>query len=242
MGNRSEQQDACAMSAPDVYPVKGLLAVLSDGMGGMSEGSKYSRIATEVMISRFESEPAQADMSTELLGLFLSAQQQALTAATEDQEGGATVVAVLIRQGMCAFLSCGDSRIYLLRGGGLIQLNREHVLSTVLDERVALGYLPEEEALYNTRRASLTSHLGMHPLKAVDRNLRPFDLLPEDRLVLMSDGVFHTLNEGMLLPLLQGPLDQAADHVIKRLAALAHPKQDNASLLLIGNEFFMTRK
>ncbi|HNW85631.1 MAG TPA: serine/threonine-protein phosphatase [Candidatus Limiplasma sp.] len=241
LGARADQQDACAASSAEVYERKGLLAVLSDGMGGLNRGAVYSKVATETMVSRFRSEPPQADPCTELLGLFMAAQAEALRIHREDNEGGATVVAVLMRNGRCSFLSCGDSRIYLLRGGGLIQLNREHTLGAVLDERAAFGYLPEEEALYNTRRAALTNHLGMAQLKAVDRNLTPFVLLPGDRIALMSDGITNTLKDDVLCRLLQGPFDTAPDQVIDQVIAAAHPKQDNASLLLVGNETQKTR-
>ena len=241
LGARTDQQDACAVSSAEVYEQKGLLAVLSDGMGGLSRGAVYSKIATETMVARFQSEPPQADPCAELLGLFMAAQAEALRMHREENEGGATVVAVLVRNGRCAFLSCGDSRIYLLRGNGLIQLNREHSLGAVLDERAAFGYLPEEEALYNTKRAALTNHLGMAQLKAVDRNLTPFALLPGDRIAMMSDGISNTLNDDTLCRLLRGNFDTAPDLVIGQVIAAAHPKQDNASLLLVGNETVKTR-
>ena len=241
IGARSDQQDACGAAAAEEDASRGLLAVLSDGMGGMNAGERYSRVATETMLQGFTAAPPSADACAELLGLFLAAQREALLQIPGENEGGATVVAVLIRDGRCAFLSCGDSRIYLLRGGGLLQLNREHTLGPALDERAALGYLPEEDAVYNTRRAALTSHLGMNPLKALDRNLRPFDLLPGDRLALMSDGVFGTLDEDTLCRALSGPLDQAPDRVTSLLRAAAHPKQDNASVLLVGSDAINTR-
>ncbi|NLI21805.1 MAG: SpoIIE family protein phosphatase [Clostridiales bacterium] len=241
IGARSDQQDACGATAAEDYAARGLLAVLSDGMGGMSAGELYSRVATETMLRGFAAETPAPDLCAQLLGLFLAAQREALRQIPGENEGGATVVAVLIRDGRCAFLSCGDSRIYLLRGGGLLQLNREHTLGPALDERAALGYLPQEDALYNTRRAALTSHLGMTPLKAVDRNLRPFDLLRGDRLALMSDGVFGTLDDDTLCRALKAPLDQAPNQVTALLRAAAHPKQDNASVLLVGSDAINTR-
>lgn len=86
-----------------------------------------------------------------------------LRLSPQDSDGGATVVMVLIRDGKASFLSVGDSRIVLLRGGGLIQLNREQILGPMLDERAALGIISEAVASGNRYRSSLLNHTNMDP-------------------------------------------------------------------------------
>ena len=237
VGRRSNQEDALQCSSEEVYAQKGILAVLSDGMGGMSDGEKFSAIATQGMIKYFEKTPPLDDMCAELRACFNAAQKEALEAVRSGPEGGATVVAILIRDGRCAYLSAGDSYICLLRKGGLIYLNREQELGITLDESAAFGYLDAEFARSNTRRSSLTFHLGSESDVPCDVCSVPFRLVPDDSIALMSDGVNGTLNDDELVRALSyGSCQQAAERVIRDVMAKGKPRQDNCSILLFGYE------
>ena len=140
---------------------------------------------------------------------------------------------VLVRSGRCSFLSVGDSRICLLRGGGLIQLNREQTLGPMLDERAALGIISEEVASSNRYRASLINHTNMDTPLPCDMNTTPFTLLPGDRIILMSDGVFGTLSDEELIGSLRLSGDAAVQSVMDAITAKQMKNQDNSTLLLI---------
>lgn len=235
IGSRSQQQDAYMVSDERLYKERGLLAVLSDGMGGMRNGERFSRIAVEEMVRSFSEEQPVDDICAELLRAYASARAKAMASCEEDEpEGGATVVAVLIRNNMCAFLSVGDSRIYLLRGGGLIQLNREQTLGRRLDEAAKLGYIPQEEAQSNLRRAALTNHLCEPEQKPLDRCGKPFALRSGDKLALMSDGVFGTLNEGDIARYLMHEGTLGASEIIDEIRFRKKNRQDNASVLVLA--------
>ena len=237
IGNRSKQEDAILYSDESVYERKGILAVLSDGMGGLSDGEKFSALATECMVRHFENTEPMEDICEELRACFDVAQRAALVLQKDGSQGGATVVAVLIRNWKCAFLSVGDSSICLLRNGGLIHLNRKHTLGVSLDESVALGYLDEEFARSNIHRNSLTSHLGSENEIKCDVCSVPFSIMPGDRIALMSDGITGTLDEEELTRLLgKGTCENAANCMIGAVLRSEKPRQDNASILIIGFE------
>lgn len=237
VGDRSKQEDAILCSDGSVYEQKGFLAVLSDGMGGLSDGEKFSALATNCMVEHFEKTEPMNDICEELRTCFDAAQRTALAVQKEGCQGGATVVAVLIRNQRCAFLSVGDSSICLLRNGGLIYLNRKHTLGASLDESVAFGYLDEEFARSNTRRNSLTNHLGSENEVQCDVCSVPFSIMPGDRIALMSDGVTGTLDEAELARLLgKGTCETAVNCVIGAVLRCEKPRQDNASILVIGFE------
>lgn len=233
VGDRSEQQDACGASPPGLMHTKGLLAVVADGMGGMVNGALYSRIAVEAMQRQFQAAPLMEDAASQLLDAYRVAQEEVLTQQKAENEGGSTVVAVLIRKEQCSFLASGDSRIYLLRQGKLLQLNREQTLGVLLDERAALHVISQEEAENNIRRKALYNHLGLTPPKAPDRNLTPLRLLSGDRLALMTDGVFGTLEPPELHRWLCAPLGKAADLTIGAVMEKHKPRQDNCTVLTI---------
>lgn len=235
LGDRSEQQDSFGVSPPDLMPTKGLLAIVADGLGGMLNGALYSQIAVETMQRQFQTAAVMEDGADQLLDAYRAAHEEALRQRKTENEGGSTVVAVLIRKDQCSFLSSGDSRIYLVRGGKLLQLNREQTLGVMLDERAALHFISQEEADNNIRRKALFNHLGLTPPKAPDRNLTPFRLLPGDRLALMTDGVFGTLDLPELHHWLCAPVGKAADFTIKAVMAKQKPRQDNCTVLTIDS-------
>lgn len=237
LGSRSVQQDACDISGAGLFREKGILAVLADGIGGMQNGEEFSRIAVERMLAYFSTTAPEADICSELLKAYGAARAHALQyAGARELEGGSTVVAVLVRKNRFAYLSAGDSRIYLLRNGGLLQLNREHVLGAALDEGVALGYVPQEEAENNMYRKSLTNHLCVSPGKGLDRCLHPIAIRPGDKLVMMSDGVFGTLDEAEILRSLMLPGTDGVVELIEKVKRKNKPNQDNASVVMLAFE------
>ena len=80
-GSRSVQQDTYGISRKYVGPEKGILAVLSDGMGGMQAGETFSRIAAEEMVNAFELDDSGEDMTVRLQNAYRAARNKALEAA-----------------------------------------------------------------------------------------------------------------------------------------------------------------
>lgn len=235
-GQRDIQQDDVGISE---CGKKGILAVLSDGIGGMENGEEFSRIATQEMMASFETGSADGDgdLCASLEVIYERARSKALKFCEVRRiEGGATVVAVLIRDHMCAFLSVGDSRIYLYRGGGIIQLNREHTYGRMLDEMAALGRIPRQEAKNNIYRKALTNNLTEEDEPACDICARPFRLCAGDKIVLMSDGVFGALDDKTLLELIPGPANMCAHRIIDAVLGRNMPRQDNCSAVVISLE------
>lgn len=231
-GHREIQQDAVRVSE---HGRRGFLAVLSDGIGGMEGGEVFSRIATDEMTSGFETGNVAGDLCTRLETLYESARSKALDYKEANQvDGGATVIAVLIRNDRCAFLSVGDSRIYLYRGSGLIQLNREHTYGKMLDEMAALGRIPREEARNNIYRKALTNNLTETNEPAWDICAHPFRLQAGDKILLMSDGVFGALDDDRLTELMPGPADRCAHRIIEAVRDRNMPRQDNNSAIVIS--------
>lgn len=235
IGKRDSQQDALVCSHPADYREKGLLAVLSDGMGGMRDGAKYSNIAVSEMIRFFERRPPAERISEELHRNFHSARAVARKSLSnkEAPEGGATVAALMIRKNRCAFLSVGDSCIYLYRGGGLIRLNREQNLGYALDICAGMGYIGWSEAKSNGFRRSITNHLCDGRENLCDRNLTPFRLRPGDKLLLMSDGVSEMLGEDEICACILNEEVEIANEIIAAVERKGNPHQDNMSVIVI---------
>ena len=232
VGSRQEQQDAVNSSFPELQRDLGILCVLSDGMGGLAAGSRASQAVVQTMVSTFHRSPITDTPEQILLRGCCFAQEAVHRIREEAGETGATVVAVLIRDNRCSFLSVGDSRIYLCRGGALIQLTRDQNKRSRVERQVGLGRLPEE-ALTENGLEALSAYIGMEGLVQVDRGSHSFAVYPGDRIVLVSDGVYDTITEPEMAEALLLPGQQAVNAMISRVMSKHLPGQDNCSAALV---------
>lgn len=233
-GARKDQQDSFGISNAETIAKTGLLAVVADGMGGLSNGAEYSKVAVQAALQSFNTEkPEKSDEAT-MLRILKRARDAVSDAGLTG--GGTTFIAVLIRNQQLHFVSVGDSRICLMRNGGMIQLNREHVYGRELDDLALNGVLSEEEALQDRQRSAITSYLGKADEVDVDRNINAIPLFSGDKVVLMSDGVYNYLPEAELAELLMQKPMKAATAVKNAILAKKNPHQDNLTIIVLGIE------
>ena len=233
IGVRNEQQDSFGISnmQEEVVQAKGILAMVADGMGGMKNGAQYSKLTVQSALQAFNNEIPEKDGEMTLLRIL-----KRITDAVEKsglEGGGSTLVGVLVREKQMHFISVGDSRIYLMRNGGLIQLNREHVYGRELDDMVANGLKKAAEAAADPQRAALTSFIGITSGMKVDRNIRPITLYSGDKIVLMSDGVYGFISEREMKELLLQEPVAAAEAVRNAVLAKQNPHQDNLTIVIL---------
>lgn len=232
-GARESQQDCFAVSPDEMRGEYGLLAVVADGMGGLSDGDKVSQAAVGAMLDGFCA--AQGDGQSVLLELLQKANLAVnrVLGIENLSKSGSTLAAALIRGGRFHWLSVGDSRIALLRGGALIQLNREHIYKNELLLSAVNGSESFASALSHPKAAGLTSYLGMGRLKYVDIPASPIEVLPGDVFILMSDGVYNALDERELISALSRPAQRAADEIRRAVTAKGYKTQDNFTAVII---------
>lgn len=236
IGKRESQQDSFGVSDLS-NKESGILAVVADGMGGISGGAEISAIVTSYMLSAHRRPAREPDIGVQLLHLVTEANTEARLYLKKNgnQISGSTVVSVIIKDGCMHFISVGDSRICLLREGVLLTLNREHTYGSQLDEQAARGEIPVGEARSDPQRASLTSFIGMPELTQIDRSLRPVTLVPGDVVLLMSDGVFGTLTDDEIVSVLaSGDIYQDASAMEQAVLKKQKGNQDNFTAVLIA--------
>lgn len=237
-GARAEQQDSFGVSDEALLPTHGLLAVVADGMGGLADGGKVSAQAVETILDGFMSCQGKYPPEQQLLLLAQQAVRAVdrLLGAEGKRKSGSTLAVGLVKDGAFSFLSVGDSRISLLRQGALVQLNREHVYKNQLALRAVNGELTLQEACEDPKGAGLISFLGMGALTQLDWPAGPIRLLPGDKLILMSDGVYNALSEEELTAALDGEPEQAAGALRQAIAAKGYTNQDNYTAVILGCE------
>lgn len=229
-GDRESQQDCMALSPLEMYPAQGVLAVVADGMGGLSDGDQMSQAAVTAMMEGFLNA-----RETDPLALTIRANQavNTLLGPTRLGSSGTTLVAGIAQGGMFRYVSVGDSRICLFRRGSLIQLNREHIYRNELATRAVNGMGTLWDANSHPKAGGLTSYLGMGELKYVDIPAEPLRLEREDKIILMSDGVYNALTKAELESALVQPAQSAADTIARMIQAKAYRNQDNYTALIL---------
>lgn len=235
IGRRDYQQDSFGQTA--VLRNTGILAVLADGMGGLSGGERVSqKIVMEVLT--FGSTLQANQVPTALPGMVAG-----INRAVNQMLGpkglytsGSTVVSALITGNALRWISVGDSRVYLYRDGQLSQLSRDHDLLQDWMPDILEGKRSMAEALRDPNGRKLTSFIGMGELRHVDYNRTPIPLLPGDRVLLMSDGVYGTVSDAEMAAILRdcGSVQLAASHIGQRIMGAALPYQDNYTLIVLG--------
>lgn len=233
IGTRPSQQDSLGTVGGEDC----LFAVVADGMGGLSDGDRVSQNIVSVMcedVNRL----GLGQLSGRLDQLVYHANQSVnqLLGERDSYVSGSTVVAALAEPDAFQWISVGDSKVYLCRGGALIQLNREHIYQNDLSLQAVNGQLPFREVRGNAQRIRVNSFLGMGVLRHVDQPLKPIRALPGDWYILASDGVFNTLSETEVAKLLQQTSDpeQAARALEQAVLSRHNPHQDNFTAILIA--------
>ena len=148
---RTENQDFFGYWEPDddrEFDLRGRLAVVCDGMGGHSGGEIASRMAVKAIIEAYKSS-TEENVSEALRAAIESANRTVYGEGVRLKElagMGTTVTTVVQRRDMVYFGQVGDSRAYLIRGGQMKQMTKDHSLvqqlvDELLDQRVVLGHL-----------------------------------------------------------------------------------------------------
>lgn len=228
-GKRLCNEDAC-LCLPDL----GLFAVC-DGMGGRAAGEYASHEAIRLLETHITATTVMPDRLRldlgvhELLATILSEVHRALreqaAADTALRGMGTTVVLGLLAGSKLHIANLGDSRAYHLRDRRLRILTEDHTLAASL---VATGHLAAEDLRESPMRSHLTAFLGMEgdPAPATVS----VGLLPEDRVVFCSDGVWEALDEDKIID-----LTIAASNPAKGLVegAVTAGSRDNATAIVM---------
>ena len=238
VGRRSMQQDSFGVSDTDYISKikkKGVMAVVADGMGGLSDGERMSQMVVVKMLQGFDASPDDAIPSSTLLGLVGEANEAVNSELGDERIGkcGSTVVAVILKDRKLSWISVGDSHIYVYRKGQLIKLNTDHNYGVELDRKVQNGEISFEEASTDPQRAALTSYIGIGDLELIDQNETPIAMEKGDRILLMSDGVYGTVDERAIAEMMALPFRKALSAIDRAVLAREKNNQDNYTCVVI---------
>ena len=216
---------------------RGLLMALADGIGLDAEAGRAAAGAVSAVQKVYEAGKTDRPLHERLLQMAGSAHKTVLSMNQKLLDSGrpttgATMALALVRGDRLATASVGNVRVFLMRQGCLLQLNRDHLLSLEAEERDILeGESPE---LDPEMAKMVTSYLGMEGIRQMDFMASPLRLCRGDTVFLMSSGLYGVLPEEKLAALLQGVnAQEACDRVIRAVRELRRESQSNISLIVM---------
>jgi PPM family protein phosphatase len=231
---RDANQDVAAALAIGGSPSGGggdFLLVVADGMGGHPAGDVASQIAMNTLMDALPTLPDD-DLGLALKQAYRRANETVFRAGEEEPAHagmGTTLTSALLHGKYATIAHVGDSRAYLLRGEVLTQVTRDH---TFVAEEVAQGRITAEAARRDPRRNRLTHVIGTHPrLEGKLPDIFELTLLPGDRLLLCSDGLYDVLDDSeMRRALVEQDPGDAARQLVE--AAKERGTRDNATAVV----------
>lgn len=240
IGRRREQQDAVKADSDYAFAEEGQgIAVLCDGMGGLSGGERASKLCSETVYNAFHKKSAEMSVA-QFYADCINRADEAVAALKNDAgaplNAGTTMVSVIIEDGKLHWASVGDSRIYVQRGKEIVCVTRDHNLLMLLNEKVKRGEMTREEADSDPKKEALISYIGINGVRYVDRNSAPMDLVSGDHIVLCSDGLYRTVTEQEMLQILRcfaGDAKNAAEALTQLALSKRNPHQDNTSVIVL---------
>lgn len=190
---RKVNEDAC-LDRPDL----GLWAV-ADGMGGHEAGDVASRLVVQ-SLSRVEVPSTASTLLADVRSQLGEANRRLRLLSVEGggrRTIGSTVVVLMGFGGYYCCLWAGDSRAYLLRGGVLSRITRDH---SHVQDLVDHGIITPEAAARHPQANVITRAVGVDDdLVLEKRNDRA---QPGDVFLLCSDGLTKEVSDEEIAALL----------------------------------------
>lgn len=240
---------------PEPTEAPSVLAVVCDGIGGHRAGE----VAAEMGVSLISEAVYTLSMNrilysgdnlcdpTEILEEAILGANHAVYQASLTDQGrtgmGATCACVWVIDNRLYTANLGDSRIYLIRTGHIVQLTTDH---TWVQEAYDAGIIDEAQAVLHPNAHVIRRYLGSAKPPAVDFRMWFYDgdgdaealenqglqLSAGDVIIICSDGLTDLVSDQEIYRLVQSkPLDKAPTALID--LANARGGYDNITVALI---------
>ncbi len=203
------------------------LFAVADGMGGHGAGDLASSLAIDAVKAAARLRPlsedgvlAAIDGANRAIVTYEGARGMGTTIA------GLALVETLSGDRLMVF-NVGDSRVYRLTGGSLVQVTIDH---SEVQELVEAGVITRDEARVHPRRNIVTRALGTTPPSRPDRWLLP--AIPGDRYMVCSDGLYSEVPDEKIAVLLASGTPQGAAQALVAAAEEAGG-HDNITVIVV---------
>lgn len=175
--------------------------IVADGMGGHKEGELASNIAVNTSRDYYLEHKEKLLNGSMEIPLFLNnlfdlANKKVLEASIEMncvKNMGTTLTMGLIKEKELYVGHIGDSRGYIFRNKGLIQVTHDH---SFVGNLLESGVITEEEAFHHPKKNLITRSVGQDDKVVPD--IYTENLEKDDIFMLVTDGITSVLEKSVL--------------------------------------------
>jgi PPM family protein phosphatase len=230
IGGQIVQQDRTGSALEKKASASEVFLAVCDGMGGHSRGEWASRFICERLGDLLKPSPFPRESTLAIFGKVQHEMEEDGAA-----NSGSTLACVEMKKNAANVYNIGDSRVYKLTEKEITVLSHDHSL---VQSMVDKGHLRNDEIRSHPYRHILEFGMGdifakQWRTSGKEIYLREDVLNAREYYLLCSDGVHDALTDGEMHDLLSpdpfGKLPEFIGRLKERI-------QDNASLIVIGNE------
>ncbi len=225
VGNREENQDRVAIAGGD----GSVLLVVVDGMGGHADGAQAAEVALRTMVGAFWEASRPLFDPEGFLHLTMGLAHEAVVALGQglapDIRPRATCAVCLIQGPSAYWAHIGDSRVYLIRNGAVIDRTRDHSHVELL---LRAGRITETQAAAHPMRNYVECCIGGDPVLPEMSLSGRRSLQAGDVVLLCSDGFWTGLADTQIAGIsqaresgLKASLDDLGERAVQATAPLA---------------------
>ena len=214
-GKKEQNEDCIGMRIPDqpALTVKGIVAVIADGVSAAEAGKEASETCVRNFISDYYGTPDAWSVKTAGQKI-LSALNRWLVGQSQIKGHVSTLSTIILKSQQGYIFHVGDSRIYRLRDNQFECLTQDHC--TVINKNT----------VYLSRAMGMDSRLEM--------DYREVELETGDVFFLSTDGVHDFINDKTIADVIREPGDDFEEKTQKLVdLALAAGSFDNLSCQLL---------
>ena len=210
------------------------LAALEDPVAFVNEANNLLHEYCPGVVVELEGPPADGALVFSANGdLEHFPQVLALIATGMMDTPRTTLVAAVVQRGQLHWVHCGDSRMYVVRGGQLLKRTRDH---SYLEAKAGTG-MPVKDVNRNVLFTCLGS--TVRPMFDVGG---PIVLQDQDRVMLCSDGLWGTLDDDTITRgMSERPLAEGMPLLIEQALRKGGPRCDNVTVIALEWEAAKSR-
>jgi protein phosphatase len=231
-GGRPVNQDRMGY----LYTRRSLLMMVADGMGGHARGEVAAELTLQKIAALYQrhARPMVADPAAFFEEAIQVAHRDLHRYRAENRLPEAprtTLVACLVQEGLATWAHVGDSRLYLLRGGGIARRTLDH---SRVHQLLASGLIQPDQANDHPERNRIFNCIGAFVVPKVEV-VEKVALRAGDTLLLCTDGLWCGLSDRDIVEAFgHATVMRAVPELMDKAIAEVGPDPDNCTAIAMG--------
>lgn len=230
-GNKDVQADAIELAVTKA----GKLAVMADGIGKENTGKVCAGLAVREFkeaFSFYKSIPNPTYFFERTVYSIHRNMQRVL----EERHGGASVGAILLKEGRLYYAMAGQIKIAMFRNGELIPLSDGQTISVLAQRAYKDGKISRQETIWSMEDEGIWNYVGKDGFHQMEVCEVPVELKKGDLVVMMTKGIFEEVSYADLEKILASAAltaQEKADRIIRKAERSNVADKENGSIMVL---------